>query len=286
MSEGEAKSEMPDDGEAQILALKDQGNAALLAGTITSAIDLYTQALAISPGSLSPKNNAVILSNRAQAYIKVENYGLAISDATTAMEADPSYPKAYYRRGTAEFALNKPKAARKDFKMVCKLKPKDRDARARYRKHYTVAMAASPSQAWTILNRHARDDIAPLRLKELCTDTDRVNSLVEVHTLNESASERIRAAALASNNHDTHRQRNRILIADFSRQRMTLETLNHLMRLADAVDLKNFITTLAWGQNSRFDPQLSDAGSSPSRGKKTYPTISPQSNRNHGFSTR
>ena len=132
MSEGEAKSEMPDDGEAQILALKDQGNAALIAGTILSAIDLYTQALVISPGSLSPKNNAVILSNRAQAYIKVENYGLAISDATSAMEADPSYPKAYYRRGTAEFALNKPKAARKDFKMVCKLKPKDRDARARY----------------------------------------------------------------------------------------------------------------------------------------------------------
>ena len=122
---------MPVDGGAQILALKDQGNAALLAGTITSAIDLYTQALAISPGSLSPKNNALILLNRAQAYIKVENYGLAISDATSAMEADPSYPKAYYRRGTAEFALNKPKAARKDFKMVCKLKPKDRDARAR-----------------------------------------------------------------------------------------------------------------------------------------------------------
>ena len=132
MSEGETRIEMPNDGEAEILALKGHGNTALMAGHMLSAIDFYTQALSISPESLSSKNNAVILSNRAQAYIKVENYGLAISDATDAVEADPSYPKAYYRRGTAEFALNKPKAARKDFKMVCKLKPKDKDARARY----------------------------------------------------------------------------------------------------------------------------------------------------------
>ena len=90
---------------------------------------MYSEALEIL-GEESP--NAIILSNRAQAYIKVENYGLAIVDATLAVETDPTYPKAYYRRGTAEFALNRPKKARKDFKMVCKLLPKDRDARMRY----------------------------------------------------------------------------------------------------------------------------------------------------------
>ena len=133
MTEEEGKiAEILAEGETKILALKDEGNAALVAGSIANAVDLYTQALDASPESLSAKNKAVILSNRAQAYIKIENYGLAISDATDAIEADPSYPKAYYRRGTAEFALNKPKAARKDFKMVCKLKPKDRDARTRY----------------------------------------------------------------------------------------------------------------------------------------------------------
>ena len=110
------------------LELKDKGNEALVGGHILEAIGFYSEALEI----LGDSPNAIILSNRAQAYIKVENYGLAIVDATLAIETDPSYPKAYYRRGTAEFALNKPKVARKDFKQVCKLLPKDRDARMRY----------------------------------------------------------------------------------------------------------------------------------------------------------
>ena len=120
----QAKNELPE----AVLKLKDDGNKALMGGHPLDAIGHYSKALEL----LENSPNAIILSNRAQAYIKVENYGLAIADATLAIETDPSYPKAYYRRGTAEFALNKPKQARKDFKMVCKLRPKDRDARTRY----------------------------------------------------------------------------------------------------------------------------------------------------------
>lgn len=111
--------------EAKSIALKDEGNAALMAGKTLDAIRLYSEALEYAP------TNAIILSNRAMAYVKVENYGLAIQDATSAIKADPAYAKGYYRRGTAEFALNKYKAARKDFKKVCTLKPKDKDARTR-----------------------------------------------------------------------------------------------------------------------------------------------------------
>jgi len=117
------------DDAAKSLELKDLGNTALLSGRINEAITHYTSAINLQPNT----PNAILLSNRAQAYIKVENYGLAITDATAAIQTDPAYPKAYYRRGTCEFALNKPKAARKDFRMVCKLKPKDKDARAKYR---------------------------------------------------------------------------------------------------------------------------------------------------------
>jgi len=116
-----------DKSEDKSLELKDIGNKDLLAGRILQAIKQYTHAI-----HCSPKPNAIILSNRAQAYIKLENYGLAISDATDAIEADPKYPKAYYRRGTCHFALNKNKAARKDFRMVCKLRPKDKDARVKF----------------------------------------------------------------------------------------------------------------------------------------------------------
>ena len=127
-SNGEVvKSNNGDGLTEKSLQLKEEGNKALIAGHVLEAITLYTEAL-----SLLDSPNAIILSNRAQAYIKVENYGLAILDASAAVDIDPAYPKAYYRRGTANFALNKPKLARKDFKMVCKLKPKDRDARVRY----------------------------------------------------------------------------------------------------------------------------------------------------------
>jgi len=112
----------------------------------------------------------------------------------------------------------------------------------------------TPSQAWAILNRHARDEIAPLRLKELCTDNDRVRALVAAHNGSETATKRIINAAQKSNSGQTPTGSNRLLIADLSRQRMTLETLNHLLRLATAVDVRGFIRTLAWGQNDRHNP--------------------------------
>ena len=111
--------------EEKALKLKDEGNQQLIKGHFLEAIGHYSEALEYAP------TNAVILSNRAQAYIKVENYGVAMNDATAALESDPTYAKAYYRRGSAQFALTHYKEARKDFRKVCQLKPKDRDARAK-----------------------------------------------------------------------------------------------------------------------------------------------------------
>ena len=108
------------------LELKTKGNEQLVKGHYLEAIGLYSEALEFDP------TNAIILSNRAQAYIKVENYGLAMADATAALESDPKYAKAYYRRGSAQFALTHYKEAKKDFKKVCQLKPKDKDARQKF----------------------------------------------------------------------------------------------------------------------------------------------------------
>lgn len=51
------------------------------------AVDLYSDALAITP------SNAILLSNRAFAHIRLEEYGSAIQDATQALECDPKYAK-------------------------------------------------------------------------------------------------------------------------------------------------------------------------------------------------
>ena len=67
-------------------------------------------------------------SNRAFCHLKLENYGLAIADASVALELDGSFVKGYYRRGSAYMALSKFKDALRDFRAVRQLKPNDRDA--------------------------------------------------------------------------------------------------------------------------------------------------------------
>lgn len=77
------------------------------------------------------RSSACCAANRAFASLKLESYGSAISDSGAALAIDPSFVKAYYRRGSAKLALGKHKAARDDFRSVVKLKPSDKDARAK-----------------------------------------------------------------------------------------------------------------------------------------------------------
>jgi serine/threonine-protein phosphatase 5 len=62
---------------------------------------------ALNFGLDDPQVNAICYSNKAFCEIKLENYGLAIIEADKAIKACPSYPKSYYRKGSAYFALMK-----------------------------------------------------------------------------------------------------------------------------------------------------------------------------------
>ena len=66
---------------------------------------------------------------RAFAHIRLEEYGSAMADASKALECDPQYAKAYYRRGDAAFALSHFKDAVRDFRAAAKLAPRDPDLR-------------------------------------------------------------------------------------------------------------------------------------------------------------
>ncbi|KAF1795261.1 Metallo-dependent phosphatase-like [Phytophthora cactorum] len=113
-----------DETRARADALKVQGNEALAHFKFSQAVDLYTKAIELVP-------TAIFYANRAAAHVKSESYGLAIEDASAAIELEPSYIKAYYRRGSAELALGHHKKAIKDFRLVVRMKPQDRDARAK-----------------------------------------------------------------------------------------------------------------------------------------------------------
>lgn len=65
----------------------------------------------------------IYLCNRAFCQIKLENFGSAILDAERAIEINPTFSKAFYRRGAAHAALMKFQLALKDFQTAHKLQP-------------------------------------------------------------------------------------------------------------------------------------------------------------------
>jgi len=76
------------------------GNAHLF----TSAIEFYTQGLDVKCDDR--RLNMQLFSNRAQAHLYRQNYGMALADAQRAILLDPSHVKSYFRGATAGLALN------------------------------------------------------------------------------------------------------------------------------------------------------------------------------------
>ncbi|KAG5177330.1 serine/threonine-protein phosphatase 5 [Tribonema minus] len=106
--------------------LKEQGNKQLADGHLIQAVELYSQAIDLVP-------TAVFYGNRAFTYLKMENYGLAISDSDEAIRLNSDYVKAYYRRASANMVLGKYKLALKDLRQVVKTHPGDKDARLKFK---------------------------------------------------------------------------------------------------------------------------------------------------------
>lgn len=108
---------------AEATALKQKGNKAFAQHDWPSAIDFYTQAIDMNDQDPS------FFCNRAQANIKLEAYGYAIADATKAIELDEGYIKAYWRRAIANTAILNSQGALRDFKIVVKKEPANKDAK-------------------------------------------------------------------------------------------------------------------------------------------------------------
>ncbi|KAL2786579.1 hypothetical protein BJX66DRAFT_328465 [Aspergillus keveii] len=111
------------DNREAATALKAKGNKAFTSHDWPTAIDFYNQAIELYDKDPS------FFCNRAQAHIKLEAYGFAIADATTALELDDGYLKAYWRRALANSAILNYREAVKDFKAVLKRDPSNRDAK-------------------------------------------------------------------------------------------------------------------------------------------------------------
>ena len=104
--------------------LKAEGNEHFKAGRNVAANECYTAAL-------EHHRSAALLCNRAFALLRLELPGGALKDAEEAIELDPNFIKAYYRKASAHLQMGKFKEALADFKQVVRIVPDDADANAK-----------------------------------------------------------------------------------------------------------------------------------------------------------
>jgi len=88
------------------------------------AADCYTKSIEIFP------DEAATYSNRALAYLKVKKNASCIVDANKCLELDPTFLKAYHRRGKAYQAAQQYEEAIKDYQYILERCPDDKDINA------------------------------------------------------------------------------------------------------------------------------------------------------------
>ena len=105
--------------------LKEEGNRLFKEKKFKKALDAYGEALLLS------NQDYALLTNRAFAHLKLENYASAVKDASAAVDINPSIAKGYYRRGAAYFSMGTFAKAVRDFKFAARLEPKSLEIRKR-----------------------------------------------------------------------------------------------------------------------------------------------------------
>lgn len=93
------KLELKRQSESVINELKQKGNNQFARKDYASAINSYTGALELDP------NNAVLLSNRAQAHLNLDQFRQALADAENAVKIDGTNSKALFRQAKALYGL-------------------------------------------------------------------------------------------------------------------------------------------------------------------------------------
>ncbi|XP_077198183.1 mitochondrial import receptor subunit TOM70 isoform X3 [Paroedura picta] len=99
-------------------AAKNKGNKYFKAGKYEQAIQCYTEAISLCP---SEKNAdlSTFYQNRAAAYEQLQKWKEVAQDCTKAVELNPKYVKALFRRAKAHEKLDNKKECLEDVTAVC-----------------------------------------------------------------------------------------------------------------------------------------------------------------------
>lgn len=107
------------------------------------AIDQYTEAIYCK---IPNDKKAVYYCNRSIAKLRLEDNTGALFDAFECIKLDKTNVKGYYRKGQAYVSMRKLKEATDAFLQVCKMQPKNADARSKYeltKKEYREQLLAA-----------------------------------------------------------------------------------------------------------------------------------------------
>ncbi|KAI9996746.1 hypothetical protein PInf_000007 [Phytophthora infestans] len=110
--------------EQLVSETKNEGNAFFRQGRLHDAISSYSRCIEMDP------SNAVCLSNRAAAYLKLKEFKLAIADCSMAIEVAPTI-KPFMRRATAHFALEQYEQTVADLIVALEFEPRNKECYAK-----------------------------------------------------------------------------------------------------------------------------------------------------------
>ncbi|KAE8145845.1 hypothetical protein BDV25DRAFT_163740 [Aspergillus avenaceus] len=105
-------------------ALKAEGNKAFSAKDYTTAVEKFTQAIAIEP------ENHILYSNRSAVYSAQSAYDKALEDANKATEIKPDWSKGWQRKGAAYRGIGDLLAAHDAYEEAIKIEPGNEQAKS------------------------------------------------------------------------------------------------------------------------------------------------------------
>ncbi|CAD5312503.1 Hsp70-Hsp90 organizing protein 1 [Arabidopsis thaliana] len=98
---------------------KAKGNAAFSSGDFTTAINHFTEAIALAP------TDHVLFLNRYAAHVSLHQYAEALSDAKQTIKLKPYWTKGYSLLGAAYIGLNQFELAVTAYKKGLDIDPTD-----------------------------------------------------------------------------------------------------------------------------------------------------------------
>lgn len=116
------KSAVPTKEELELKAeeVKLAGNAAINAKDYAKAVELYSEALQLSPEG---PNSHVYYSNRAAAYCSLQKYQESVDDCTQAIVLSPDFVRAHSRLGLSYFFLRQYEESVEAYERALEIEP-------------------------------------------------------------------------------------------------------------------------------------------------------------------